>query len=57
MVSPFVFVSKKDSDVLHPCQDYQYLNDRTVKNVYPLPLVSNLLDKLKDANIFMKLNI
>jgi hypothetical protein len=47
MASPFFFVSKKDSDALRPCQDYQYLNDRTMKNVYPLPLVSDLLDKLK----------
>jgi hypothetical protein len=28
-----------------------------VKNVYPLPLVSDLLDKLKGTNIFMKLAI
>jgi hypothetical protein len=28
-----------------------------VKNVYPLPLVSDLLDKLKGANIFTKLGI
>jgi hypothetical protein len=36
MASPFFFVSKKDSDALRPCQDYRYLNDGTVKNVYPL---------------------
>jgi hypothetical protein len=57
MASPFFFVSKKDSDALRPCQDYRYLNDGTVKNVYPLPLVSDLLDKLKGANIFTKLDI
>jgi hypothetical protein len=57
MASLFFFISKKDSDVLHPCQDYRYLNDRTVKNVYPLPLVSNLPDKLKGTNIFTKLDI
>jgi hypothetical protein len=57
MASPFFFVSKKNSDALHPCQDYQYLNDRTVKNVYPLPLISDLLNKLKGANIFTKLDI
>jgi hypothetical protein len=57
MASPFFFVSKKDSDALRPCQDYQYLNDGTMKNVYPLPLVSDLLDKLKGTNIFMKLDI
>jgi hypothetical protein len=57
MASPFFFVSKKDSDALRPCQDYRYLNDGTVKNIYPLPLISNLLDKLKGANIFTKLAI
>jgi hypothetical protein len=57
MASPFFFVSKKDSDALRPCQDYRYLNDGTVKNVYLLSLVSDLLDKLKGANIFMKLDI
>jgi hypothetical protein len=57
MASPFFFVSKKDSDALRPCQDYRYLNDGMVKNVYPLPLVSDLLDKLKGANIFTKLDI
>jgi hypothetical protein len=57
MASPFFFISKKDSDTLCPCQDYQYLNDGTMKNIYPLPLVSNLLDKLKGANIFTKLDI
>jgi hypothetical protein len=57
MASPFFFVSKKDSDALCPCQDYHYLNNGTVKNVYPLPLVSDLLDKLKGTNIFTKLDI
>jgi hypothetical protein len=57
MASPFFFVAKKDTDALRPCQDYHYLNDRTVKNIYPLPLVSDLLNKLKGAKIFTKLDI
>jgi hypothetical protein len=57
MASPFFFVSKKDSDAFCPCQDYQYLNDGTMKNLYPLPLIGDLLDKLKGTNIFMKLDI
>ncbi|KIK77558.1 hypothetical protein PAXRUDRAFT_166449, partial [Paxillus rubicundulus Ve08.2h10] len=39
---PFFFVPKKDGS-LHPCQDYQYLNTHTIKNAYPLPLVSDLV--------------
>src|ERR1700678_1279085 len=46
MASPFFFVKKKDGK-LRPCQDYRYLNDFTVKNAYPLPLISEIMDKLK----------
>ena len=56
MVSPFFFVDKKDGK-LRPCQDYQYLNKHTVKNAYPLPLISELLDKLKGARFFTKLDM
>jgi Reverse transcriptase (RNA-dependent DNA polymerase) len=53
MASPFFFVSKKDGK-LRPCQDYRYLNDWTVKNSYPLPLI---MDKLKGAKCFTKLDV
>ena len=45
MASPFFFVAKKDR-TLQPCQDYRYLNEGTVKNVYPLLLITELTDKL-----------
>jgi hypothetical protein len=56
MASPFFFVDKKDGK-LRPCQDYRYLNEHTIKNAYPLPLVSELLDKLKGARRFTKLDV
>ena len=56
MASPFFFVDKKDGK-LRPCQDYRYLNEHTVKNAYPLPLISELLDKLKGARRFTKLDV
>jgi hypothetical protein len=56
MASPFFFVSKKDSK-LRPCQDYRYLNDWMVKNSYPLPLISEIMDKLKGTKYFTKLNV
>jgi hypothetical protein len=56
MASPFFFVFKKDGK-LQPCQDYQYLNDWTVKNPYPLPLISKIMDKLKGAKYFTKLDV
>ena len=56
MASPFFFVSKKDGK-LWPCQDYCYLNNWTIKNSYPLPLISDILDKLKGAKYFTKLDV
>ena len=54
--SPFFFVPKKDG-TLCPCQDYRYLNSHTTKNAYPLPLISELVDKLKGSKIFTKFDI
>ena len=56
MASPFFVVKKKDGK-LQPCQDYQYLNYWTVKNTYPLPLISELMDKLKGAKYFSKMDV
>ena len=56
MASPFFFVSKKDGK-LRPCQDYRYLNDGTIKNAYPLPLISEIMDKLDGAKYFTKLDV
>jgi hypothetical protein len=56
IASPFFFIKKKDGS-LHPVQDYRRLNDMTIKNRYPLPLVSELMDKLKGAKYFTKLDI
>jgi hypothetical protein len=53
--SPFFFV-KKDGR-LQPCQDYRYFNDWTVKNAYPLPLISEIMDKLKGAKYFSKFDV
>ena len=54
--SPFFFIPKKDG-TLCPCQDYHYLNLHTTKNAYPLPLISELVDKLKDSKIFTKFDV
>ncbi len=56
MASPFFFVKKKDSK-LRPVQDYCKLNEMTIKNHYPLPLISELMDKLWGAKYFSKLDI
>src|SRR5713226_6594237 len=56
MASPFLFIKKKSGE-LRPIQDYRKLNDMTIKNSYPLPLILELIDKLKGAKIFTKLDI
>ena len=56
MASPFFFVGKKDGK-LRPCQDYRYLNEHTVKNAYPIPLISSILDKIKGSKWFTKLDV
>ena len=54
--SPFFFVPKKDGS-LRPCQDYHYLNSFTVQDAYPLPLIQDLIDDMKDSTLFTKFNI
>ena len=54
--SLFFFVPKKDG-TLRPCQDYQYLNSHTVHNGYPLPLIPELIDDMKDSTLFTKFDV
>ena len=55
-VPPFFFVKKKDGK-LRPVQDYQYLNEHTVKNTHPLPLITDLIDNLCHFSHFTKFNV
>ena len=43
--SPFFFIKKKNGG-LRPCQDYRYINKHTICDAYPLPLISDLVNKL-----------
>ena len=56
MASPFFIVKKKDGK-LRPVQDYRKLNEQTIKNKYPLPLISELVNKVKNAKYFSKMDI
>ncbi|CCM06964.1 uncharacterized protein FIBRA_09278 [Fibroporia radiculosa] len=53
MASPFFFVNKKSGD-LCPWQDYQRLNDATIKNAYLIPCVEVPSAK---PTIFTKLDL
>lgn len=54
--SPILFVKKKDGS-LRLCVDYRQLNAITVKNRYPLPLIPELLDRLRRAKIYTKIDL
>ena len=56
MASPVFFVKKKDGS-LRLVQDYRALNSMTVKNRYPLPLINDLVNRLKGARYFTKLDV
>ena len=54
--SAFFFIKKKDGK-LRPIQDYRKLNQYTIRNKYPLPLIPELISQVKEANFFSKFDI
>ena len=56
LAAGFFFVKKKDGS-LRPCIDFRALNDITVKNKYPLPLLNSTFEPLSHATIFSKLDL
>jgi hypothetical protein len=56
MAAPVFFIKKKDG-ALRLVQDYRALNAKTVKNAYPLPLISDLINRLRGARYFTKLDV
>ena len=50
------FVPKPETTAKRMCTDYWHLNKKTIKNNYPLPLISEMIDKIRDAKVFMKLD-
>ena len=53
---PILFVTKKDGS-LQLCVDYWDLNEKTIKNRYPLPLIQETLMQLSKAKWYTKLDI
>jgi len=56
MAASVFFIKKKDGS-LWLVQDYRALNAITVKNRYPLPLISELVSQLRRAWYFTKLDV
>ncbi|XP_071939141.1 uncharacterized protein [Coffea arabica] len=54
--APVLFVKKKDGS-LRLCIDYRGLNEWTIKNKYPLPLIDSLFDQLQGSVVFSKLDL
>ena len=54
--SSFFFIKKKDGK-LRPVQDYRRINACTIRNQYPLPLMSELINDLGNAHIYTKLDV
>jgi len=55
-MSPVFFVGKKDGGK-HMVMDYRRLNRQTVKNNYPLPLITDLVDSMGNKKLFTKMDL
>ena len=56
MAAGFFFVAKKDGS-LRPSIDYRLLNTITIKNKYPIPLLSSTFEPLMHTMVFTKLDL
>jgi len=54
--SPVFFVGKKDGSK-RMVMDYRNLNDQTVKNNYPLLLITDLIDNMGSKQVFTKIDL
>lgn len=51
-----ILLVKKANGTWRMCVDYKVLNEATVKDKYPIPIVDELLDELFYSTVFSKLD-
>jgi dUTPase len=54
--APVVMVRKKDGSY-RMCVDYRSLNDKTIKDAYPLPKIQEVLDTLSGSRLYSTLDL
>ena len=54
--APILFAKKPDGG-LRLCVDYRGLNQITIRNRYPLPLINELFDRVRGAKYFTKFDV
>jgi len=54
--SPVFFARKKDRSK-RMVIDYYSLNEQTIKNNYPLPLITDLIDNMGSKRVFTKIDL
>ena len=54
--APVLLVKKKDG-TMRLCVDYRQLNKITIKNKYPLPRIDDLMDQLRGAVVYSKIDL
>jgi hypothetical protein len=55
--APIIFVPKAHGRGLRLCVDYHGLNKVTIANQYPMPIMSELQDRVRGAKIFNKIDL
>ena len=51
-----LFAKNKDK-IIWSCIDYRRLNEVTIKNRYPLPMIDDLFDQLRGVRVYSKIDL
>ena len=54
--APVLFAKKKDK-TLRLCIYHRQLNKVTIKNRYPLPMINDLFDQLREVRVYSKIDL